>query len=107
MRKKERKRKTIVPESISQHVEEEYKRSPEFRKAYDEEVLKLKIAYKIIQLRKLRHLSQGELARKIGTTQQNISRLEDSANAQITIHTLTRLAKALRARLMVDLVPQE
>ena len=107
MKKRGRKRKTIVPESISRHIEEEYKKGPEFRKAYDEEVLKLKLAYKIIQLRKLRHLSQGQLARKIGTTQQNISRLEDSANAQITIHTLTRLAKALRARLTVDLVPQK
>ncbi len=107
MRKKQRKRKIIVPESVSQHVEEEYKRSPEFRKAYDEEVLKLKIAYKIIRLRELRHLSQGELAKRVGTTQQNISRLEDTANTQITIHTLTRLAKALKARLMVDLVPQE
>ena len=106
MKRREKSRKIIIPESISQHIEEEYKKSPDFRKAYDEEVLKLKIAYKIIQLRRLRHLSQHELAKKAGTTQQNISRLEDSANTQITIHTLTRLAKALKARLTVDLVPQ-
>lgn len=106
MKKNGRKQKIIIPESISQHIEDEYRRSPEFRKAYDEEVLKLKIAYKIVQLRKMRHLSQKELANKIGTSQQNVSRLEDSTNAQITIHTLTRVAKALKARLMVDLVPQ-
>jgi len=106
MKKRGRKKKVIIPESVSQHIEEEYKKSPEFRKAYDEEVLKIKLAYKIVQLRKLRHLSQYELAKKVGTTQQNISRLEDSTNAQITLHTLTRLAKALKAKLSVELVPQ-
>ena len=101
-----KKRKVTIPESIGKHIEEEYKRDKEFRKAYDEEILKLKIAYKITQLRKERHLTQGELAEKAGTTQQNISRLEDLKNTQITLHTLTRLATALKARLTVDLIPQ-
>jgi len=67
----------------------------------------LKIAYKIAQLRKQRHVTQGELAKKIGTTQQTISRLEDSENVKITVHTLARLAMALKAKLSIDLVPQE
>ena len=107
MKKIDQKKKIITPESISQHVEEQYKRSREFRKAYDEEVLMLKIAYKIAQLRKQRHVTQGELAKKIGTTQQTISRLEDSENVKITVHTLARLAIALKAKLSIDLVPQE
>ena len=103
MKKRE---KVIRPESISQHIEDEYRNSKEFRKAYDEEVVKLKIAYRIAQLRKARHLTQGELAKKADTTQQNISRLEDLENTQITLHTLTKLAIALKARLTVDLIPQ-
>ena len=103
MKKRE---KAIRPESISQHIEDEYRTSKEFRKAYDEEVIKLKIAYRIAQLRKARHLTQGELAKKADTTQQNISRLEDLKNTQITLHTLTKLAVALKARLTVDLIPQ-
>ena len=74
--------------------------------SYDEEITMLKIAYKIIQLRKERHITQSELARRIGTTQQTISRLEDSMNTHLTIHTLIRLAKALHARLNIDLIPQ-
>jgi len=101
-----KRKKAIIPESISKHIEEEYKKDKEFRKAYDEEVLKLKIAYRIIQLRKERHLTQEELAEKVGTTQQNISRLEDFKNTQVTLHTLTKLAVALNARLTVDLIPQ-
>ncbi len=101
-----KKRKGIVPESIGKHIEDEYKKNKEFRKAYDGEILRLKIAYKITQLRKVRHLTQGELAEKVGTTQQNISRLEDLKNTQVTLHTLTKVAIALKARLAIDLIPQ-
>ena len=107
MKKTNRKSKAIIPESVGQHIEEQYKKSREFRKAYDEEVLMLKIAYKIAQLRKQRHVTQGELAKMVGTTQQTISRLEDSDNTKLTLHTLARVAVALKARLNIDLVPQE
>jgi DNA-binding Xre family transcriptional regulator len=101
------KKKVIVPETIGQHIEEEYKKSPTFRRAYDEEVLLLKIAYKIAQLRKQRHITQRELARRMGTTQQTVSRLEDSKNTRVSVHTLTRLARALNAKISIDIVPQE
>ena len=106
MRKTYQKNKIVTPESVSQHIEDQYKKSLGFRKAYDEEVLMLKIAYKIAQLRKERHVTQRGLAKMIGTTQQTISRLEDSENTQVTLHTLTKLARALKARLSIDLVPQ-
>jgi len=101
------KRKIIVPKTISQHIEEEFRKNLEFRKAYDEEVSRLQIGYKIAQLRQMRRLSQAELARKVNTTQQTISRLEDLRNARINIKTLARLAAALRARLSIDFVPRE
>ena len=104
--KKRIKRKRVVPESISQHIEEEYRKSKEFRKAYDEEVLRLKVAYKIAQLRKSRHLTQRELADRVGTTQQNISRLEDLENTQISLSTLTKLAIALKARVVIGFLPR-
>ncbi len=101
------KRKIMTPRTISQHIEEEFRNNPEFRKAYDEEVTRLQIGYKITQLRQMRHLSQAELAKKVNTTQQNISRLEDLRNARINIKTLTRLAAALKARLSIDFIPRE
>lgn len=106
MHKTGKNTKGIIPKSVSQHTEELYRKSPEFRKAYDEEVMMLKIAYKITQLRRQHHITQFELARRIGSTQQTVSRLEDSKNTRLTIHTLTRLAKALNARLNIDLIPQ-
>ncbi len=101
------KRKIIVPKTVSQHIEEEFRNNPEFRKAYDEEVARLQIGYKIAQLRQMRHLSQAELAKKVNTSQQTISRLEDLKNSRINIKTLARLAAALRARLSIDFVPRE
>ncbi|MDP2927667.1 MAG: helix-turn-helix transcriptional regulator [Candidatus Omnitrophota bacterium] len=101
------KRKIIVPKTINQHIEEELRKSPGFRKAYDEEVARLQIGYKITQLRQMRHLSQAELAKKVNTTQQTISRLEDLRNARINLKTLARLAAALRARLSIDFIPRE
>lgn len=106
MKKNEKKKKIIILESVSQHIEELYKKSPEFRKAYDEEVMMLNIAHKIANLRKERHVTQSELARLTGTTQQTVSRLEDSKNTRITIHTLARLAGALHAKINIELIPQ-
>jgi DNA-binding XRE family transcriptional regulator len=85
----------------------EFRKSPEFRRAYDEEVARLQVGYKIAQLRQMRHLSQTELAKKVNTTQQTISRLEDLRNSRINIKTLARLAAALRARLSIDFIPNE
>lgn len=106
MRRK-RKKKIIIPESLSQHIEEEFKKSEEFRKAYITEMARLQIAYKITQLRKTRHLTQAQLAKRMKTTQQTISRLEDPRNAEITLSTLSRLAVALKARLSIDLIPKQ
>jgi DNA-binding XRE family transcriptional regulator len=102
-----RERKIIRPKTVTQHIEEEFKRSPEFRKAYEEEVARLQIGYKIARLRQLRHLSQAELARRIATTQQTISRLEDLSNARVNVRTLVRIAAALKARLSIDFIPRE
>jgi len=107
MKKITRKSEVITPESVGQHIEDQYKKSRDFRKAYDEEVLMLKIAYKIAQLRKQRHVTQGALAKMVGTTQQTISRIEDPDNTKLTLHTLARVAMALKAKLSVDLVPRD
>jgi DNA-binding XRE family transcriptional regulator len=102
-----KERKVTTPKTISQHIEEEFRKSPEFRKAYDEEVARLQIGYKIARLRQLRHLSQAALARKVATTQQTISRLEDLSNSKVNLRTLAKIAAALKARLSIDFIPRE
>jgi ribosome-binding protein aMBF1 (putative translation factor) len=97
--------KVSIPKSVSQHIEEEYTKSAEFRKIYDEEVARLRIAYQIEKLRQKRGLTQSELARKLKTTQQTISRLEDTKNLRFSVRTLTRIAAALESRLCVYFGP--
>lgn len=104
--KRGRKKKVIVPETLEQYIEERSRKSPKFRKAYEAQVSKLNIAHQIMLLRKQMKISQAQLARRMGTTQQTVSRLEDPKNAQITVSTLSRAAIALRARLSVDFIPE-
>lgn len=54
----------------------------------------MEIAYQILQLRKKKHISQAELARKIGTKQSNIARME-SGQQNFSIDTLEKIAGAL------------
>ena len=104
---KKTNREKIVPETITSHIESEFKKSKEFRKAYVEQVERLEIALQIARLRKQRNLTQGQLAKKINTSQQNISRLEDARNTKISVSTLSKIASALDARLRIDLSPQK
>ena len=101
------KTKTIIAKSFDQHLQEEFGKSPEFKKAYEEEVVRLQIGWKIAQLRQMQHLSQAQLAKRMKTSQQTISRLEDLNNTRININTLARLAVALKARLSIDFIPSE
>lgn len=58
-------------------------------------------------LREQRGLSQAELAQKLGTRQQAISRLENPMYASHSLQMLRRVAEALNAYIDVVLVPQE
>jgi transcriptional regulator with XRE-family HTH domain len=63
------------------------------------------VALQIAALREKAGLSQRDLARKLKTTQQQISRLESPDYEGHSLSLLRRLAKALRARVRVVLEP--
>jgi len=75
---------------------------PEFQAAMEE----LEPAYQVARLRLERGLTQKELAELVGTQQSSIARLE-SGKTRPTLSFLQRIAKALRAQLVVQLVPEE
>lgn len=80
-------------------------KDPEFRRHYERERRALAIAYEIAKLRHRLGLSQKELAKKVGTTQQVISRLESGAYTGYTIKTLERIAKATNTELAIGFRP--
>lgn len=73
-----------------------------FKKAYYNELNHLRLSNRIAALREKRGLSQAELARKVGTTQAGISRLENPNYQNYSLATLGKVANALGARLKVD-----
>ena len=79
-------------------------RDPEFRKAFDEEEVYASLAIQIAKIRQKKNLTQQELAKRLQTTQQNISRLEDIDNRSCSLKTLIKVARMLDKRLKVELV---
>jgi transcriptional regulator with XRE-family HTH domain len=77
-------------------------KDPEFREAAE----RLEPAYEVARLRLLRGITQKELAKQVGTRQSSIARLESGKNEPNTSF-LRRIAKALRAKLIIKLVPEE
>ncbi|MFA6194277.1 MAG: helix-turn-helix transcriptional regulator [Patescibacteria group bacterium] len=96
------KNKKNIPKAIDfDDVLAKELKDPEFKKLFDEYGRQLDIAYNIIQLRKAKKMSQLELARKIGTTQSNIARIE-GGRQNFTINLLQKVAEALDSNLKVS-----
>ena len=78
--------------------------SPEMAELLEQERANLDIARKIYELRTKAKLSQAELARKVGTTQSVISRLEDADYDGHSLAILRRIASALEKRVEIRFV---
>lgn len=75
---------------------------PEVRKHYDELAPEYELIRAVIDKRLQKKMSQEELARKIGTGQSAISRLE-SGEGNPSFKFLQKVAQALEARLTISL----
>lgn len=82
--------------SFREFLSEELK-DPEIRRRYENAAVEWLVARKVSQARKRAHLSQAELARRLRTKQQAVSRTE-SGEQNATVKLLCRIAKALGMR---------
>ena len=80
--------------------------SPKRQQAFEEEVANREVAQKIYELRERAGLSQTELARRVGTTQSVISRLEDADYEGHSLAMLNRIAAAVERRVEIRFVPR-
>lgn len=64
------------------------------------------VAIQLASLRKKSGLSQKELARRVGTSQQQISRLESPSYEGHSLSMLRRVAEVLGATLHVEIQPK-
>ena len=76
-----------------------------FRKEFRQARLAVEVAHQIVKLREKLRISQGELARRMGTKQQTISRLENGEYEGFTLKTLMKIAVATRSKLEIRFRP--
>jgi len=79
-------------------------RDPEFRKHFKEERRALALALKVAKLREKKGLTQSELAKLMGTSQQAISRIESGEYEGFTLKTLEKIAEATDTKLKIEFV---
>ena len=81
------------------------RRNPEFAAGYAAELQRLRIARQIATARRAAGLTQAVLARRMGTAQPTIARLERGDYRGYSVATLAKAARALGCRLRVELEP--
>ena len=77
---------------------------PRVREAIEAQKLSTSVAEIILAAREKAGLTQGQLAKLVGTTQSVISRLEDADYEGHSLSMLRRIAEALNHRVEVRLV---
>jgi transcriptional regulator with XRE-family HTH domain len=90
--------------SLEKFVEENRKVDPEFDKEMSRMEVAFPIAMEIIRLRDKAGLTQAELAKRIGTSQSTIARLESGENLP-SVKTLTKIATALEMPITITIQP--
>jgi DNA-binding XRE family transcriptional regulator len=79
-------------------------KDPEFKAHYQEERQALKLAMKIAKLREKKGLSQQQLAKLMGTSQQAVSRIESGEYEGFTLRTLEKIAEATGTKVKIEFV---
>ena len=87
-------------------LHKKWMKEPKYRKAYEALEEEFVLASAVIDARTRAGLTQQELARKMGTTQPVVARLE-SGRVRPSMRTLERLAKATGSRLLISFEPRE
>jgi ribosome-binding protein aMBF1 (putative translation factor) len=83
-----------------------FKGNPKRIASLQRERQKAEIASEIYTLREQAGLTQKQLAKRIGTTQSVISRLEDADYRGHSLEMLRRIAAALNCRIEIRIVPE-
>ncbi len=95
--------KKIKVRTFKNRLHEDMK-DPEFAIHYKEERQALMLAIKIAELREKKGLSQQQLAKLMGTSQQAISRIESGEYEGFTLKTLEKIAAATGMRIKIEFV---
>ena len=82
--------------TFREHLAHELK-DRKFRKAFEKYDLPVRLAIEIAKQRERHHITQKELAKKLHTSQQTISRIENGTQ-NLTLITLEKIARVFHKR---------
>jgi ribosome-binding protein aMBF1 (putative translation factor) len=85
-------RQTVKRDRHSEIVEQRARKSATYRKAFERTLHQVDLALLVREMREDADLTQAELARKVGTSQSVIARLEDAEYAGHSLTMLERIA---------------
>ncbi|OGW55046.1 MAG: hypothetical protein A2Z46_05215 [Nitrospirae bacterium RBG_19FT_COMBO_55_12] len=88
--------------TLKEYIAEQMK-NPQFKKAWEDLDPEFQVLKAMIKAREKTGISQAELARRVGTKQSVISRLERGAFSKATLETIKKMADALDMRLEIKL----
>jgi len=88
-------------ENIKHHLDEKLN-DPRFRHAYETERMKVSLAQKIAELRQDCHLTQNDLAKRLGVSQQYVSQIETGEAKNLTLDTLSKLSNSLNTDVTIS-----
>jgi ribosome-binding protein aMBF1 (putative translation factor) len=91
--------------TLKEHIKGKMK-VPAFKKAWHDLDGEFGILESIIKARESTGLTQEELAKKIGTKQFALSRLERGGFQKANIETLRKIANALNVKLVIKFQPK-
>jgi transcriptional regulator with XRE-family HTH domain len=87
---------------VDKHLEKKLK-DPYFRELYELEEQKLDIVKRIVDYRIKHNLTQGQLAKKAGVSQQHISKIENGEFSNIA--TLEKILLFIGFKVRIEVVP--
>ncbi len=93
-------------DDLDRLIEKALKIDPSLKEGMEKAGQAWDIAFQMYDLRKKAGLTQKQLANLVGTKQSNIARIEDAYYTGYTLKTLEKVAKALKSRLEIKIVPQ-
>ncbi|MFA6305053.1 MAG: helix-turn-helix transcriptional regulator [Patescibacteria group bacterium] len=76
-------------------------KNPEFKKWFDYYGKQLEVSLAILRLRKKNHMTQAEMAKKLGTSQSNVARLE-KGQQNFTVEFLDKIANIFHKELKIS-----
>lgn len=93
-------------DDLDRLTEKLLKQDPSLKEEFEKADRAWDIAFQMYDLRKKSGLTQTQLAKLVGTRQSNIARIESADYTGYTLKTLEKVAKALKARLEIKIIPQ-